>query len=71
MWEGCLNCAVRYENINYGNEEDFKNAVRFVQYLNLEATEYIFQTKYFRTELYFFVLDKNTRDYKGLYYKEL
>lgn len=70
-----MNYAVCYGNINSDNEGDLKNAVRFVQYLNLEATECVFQTKYFRIELFyfilFFVLDKNTSDYKYLYYEEL
>ena len=49
--------------------------MRFVQYLNLEETEYVFQTKCFRIELliiiFLCVLDKNTSDYEYFYYEEL
>lgn len=38
-----MNYAVCYGNINRDNERDLKNAVRFVQYLNLEATEVFFR----------------------------
>lgn len=49
-----MNSTVYYGNINYGNEEDFKNAVRFVQYLNLKTTENIFQTNILGLSFIFF-----------------